>query len=160
MGGKVAWAKAVAGGEEGKIVVLDLSGIAKHWGYPRDLTAVLDGFLLAFDLSFIGSIEFPGAGNAKLWAWRAPPNDEEAREILSIADADLPTEEKLAKLYEAIKKVLERYEREDPDLVGLSDFCLLYAYDGYDAFVYVVRTEKQRVRSRLLRKMNGVTAYT
>jgi hypothetical protein len=146
--------------EEGKIVILDLSDLAKHWGYPRDLTGVLDGFLHAFDLAFFGAVELPGAGKAKLWAWRAAPSDEEAREILAIADADLPTEEKLAKLYEAIKKVLERHEREDPDLIGLSDFCLLYATDGWDAFAYVVRTEKQRVRSRLLRKERQVREAT
>jgi hypothetical protein len=139
--------------EEGKIVVVDLSSVAKWWGFPRDLTALLDGFVYAYDLSFLGAIELPGAGSAKLWAWRAPPSGEEAREILSIADADdLTEEERLAKLYEAIEKVLQRYEKEDPDLAGLSDFCLVYVFDGYDAFVYVVRTEKQRVRSRLLRK--------
>jgi len=159
MGGKVARAK-VAGGEEGKIVVVDLSSVAKWWGYPRDVSAISDGFLAAYDLSFLGAIEFPGAGEAKLWAWRAPPSEDEMRKILEIADAELPLEEKLEKLYEAVKNVLQRYESEDPDLIGLSDFCLLYVTDGWDAYAYVVRTEKQRARSRLLRKeMNGATAY-
>jgi len=143
-----------------KIATIDLTELAKYWGYPQDLTAILDGFLYAFDLAFFGAIELPGAGRAKLWAWRAPPNEDEERKILEIADADLPPEEKLEKLYDAIKSVLERYEREDPDLVGLSDFCLLYVHDGWDAFAYVVRTGKQRVRSRLLRKERQVREAT
>jgi hypothetical protein len=152
MSEKIARAKAVAEGEEGKIVVVDLSSVAKWWGYPADLTGILDGFVDAYELSFIGAVEFPGAGEAKLWAWRAPPSEVEKRKILEIADAELPLEEKLEKLYEAVKNVLQRYESEDPDLIGLSDFCLLYVTDGWDGFAYAVRTEKQRVRARLLMK--------
>ena len=137
----------------GEIFYMNLDVVSKRWGYADDLSRILDAFVNAYDLAVIGIIEIPGAARARLWGWRAPPNEEEEREILSIADADLAVGEKLAKLYDAIKKVLQRYEREDPDLGTLSEFSILCVYDGWDMFVYVVRTKKQRIHTRLYWKL-------